>query len=187
MINTKQIFHYPFIVLAIMMLVNTVSAKIDPPNYNFSVDALEVFQPNKMFKDIEAKYGKGELIEDSQEMKTYKFYVAHIRYKFPVYVQIYKKKSLGFFAKLPTYFLHDLFHQSLINRFGKQDSYFKKELSAIYQWKNKDGIKHTYNGSCTITCFPVYYAAALAVPPEIEGYQTILKKFTQASALRPGQ
>jgi hypothetical protein len=72
---------------------------------------------------------------------------------------------LDFFAILPSYFLHDLFHQALINRLGKQSSYIKKETAALYIWKTSDGLTHYYQGTCTINCFPEFYSVVGAKFP----------------------
>lgn len=151
--------------------------KVDPANYNFSLDELSSFAPDKTLVEITKKYGKGELTFDEQDIKILKFYVAQIRYKFPVFVTIYKKKSIGYFARLPAYFLHDVFHQSLINRYQKQDLYSKKGNAAIYVWKNELGVRYTYQGQCTITCFPMYLQAEkVQIPATLKENPTILKK-----------
>ncbi|TNF27184.1 MAG: hypothetical protein EP319_12165 [Deltaproteobacteria bacterium] len=161
-----------------LMLVKEVSGKVDPPNYNFSLESLSVFQPEAPLSTMEEKFGKGELISESNGIKEYKFMVSHLRYKFPVWVQVHEGKSLDFFAKLPSYFLHDVFHQSLINRYGKQDKFFNKEVNSVYVWNNKNNVKHIYSGSCTITCFPIYYAGLIANPKEgLAGYRPLIEKF----------
>jgi hypothetical protein len=96
-----------------------------------------------------------------------------LRYKFPVFVQVANGQVLDFFARLPAYFLHDVFHQSLINRYGKQDLYFKKDSNAIYIWNDEEGIRFTYSGGCTINCFPIYFAGSSSKPGPAE---PLLKK-----------
>ncbi len=160
-----------------MILISLkLTAEVEPPNYNFSLEALDVFMPGKSLEDIEKSYGKGELYTDG-EFAQIKFYVAHLRYKFPVFVQIKDKKSVGFFARLPQYFSHDLFHQSLINRYQKQDEYLKKEEQAVYLWKKEAGLKRIYSGACTITCFPLYYAVEST--KEEENSEALLKRFSK--------
>ena len=139
-------------------------AKIEPPNYNFSVDTLKDFYPDAQVSDLEKKYGKPEMMSGGATRNTLKFMVAQIRYKFPVIVQTQDGKVLDMFAKLPSYFLHDIFHHSLINRLGKQDQYKRTGEEAIYVW-NKTPLIHVYSGACTITCFPVFYAV---YPKEID-------------------
>ncbi len=132
---------------------------MEPPNYNFSLDAFQSFKPGTSLEDIKKKYPKSELIQEKAGTQVIKIYVAHLRYKFPVFIQFKNQIATDFLARLPSYFLHDVFHASLISRFGKQDSYLKKEESALYTWRGeKDGIKRQYFGTCTITCFPVWYS-----------------------------
>ena len=134
-----------------------LNAKVEAPNYNFSLDTLADFYPQKSRDDLEKKYGKAEVMGSKNGIDTVKFYVAHIRYKFPVIVQTKDGKVLDFFAKLPSYFLHDIFFQSLVNRMGKQNAYKKVGEEAVYRWE-KDGLKHVYSAACTITCFPIFYS-----------------------------
>ncbi len=132
-------------------------AKVDPPNYNFSLDALDPFKPGSTIEAVKAKYGEGEPIGKAGAVEGRKYYVSHIRYKFPVFVQFYEGNVVDMYATLPKYFLHDIFHQSLINRLGKQQQFGRKDGTAQYIWE-KDGVKHVYEGACTITCFPQYYS-----------------------------
>ncbi len=134
-----------------------LNAKVEAPNYNFSIDTLSEFLPGKKIAAIQAKYGKGEVLSEENGIKTMKFYVAHIRYKFPVMVQVNDNQVEDMFARLPSYFLHDLFFQSLVNRYGKQSTYKKTGEEAYYVW-NKEALKHIYSAACTITCFPIFYA-----------------------------
>ncbi len=155
------------------------SAKVDPKNYDFSLDKFEIFKPDSTLKIIQAKYPKGVVAFKKGRLITYKYYVEHLRYKFPVFVQFKENKVLDFYAKLPSYFLHNIFHQSLINRIGKQDSFKRVEEQAIYVWKNKDGKRHIYFGSCTITCFPVYYSVQNI---KEKNYETLIQKFSNFEA-----
>lgn len=134
-----------------------LNAKVEPPNYNFSLDTLQDFMPGKPNSELEKKYSKPELVEDKAGVQTLKYYVAQIRYKFPVIVQVKDGIVLDFFARLPNYFLHDVFFQSLINRHGKQTGYKKVGEEAVYIW-NKPPLKQVYSAACTITCFPIFYA-----------------------------
>ncbi len=150
-------FKLLFILPCLIMMFQPLNAKVEAPNYNFSLDTLADFFPGKNRDDLEKKYGKAEVMASSSGTETLKFYVAHIRYKFPVMVQVKEGKVLDFFSKLPSYFLHDLFFQSLVNRLGKQNSYKKRQEEAVYIWE-KDSLKHVYSAACTITCFPVFYS-----------------------------
>jgi hypothetical protein len=158
-----------------------LNAKVEAPNYNFSIDTMMDFYPEKRLEDLEKKYGKPEAMSNHNGIVTMKFYVAHIRYKFPVLVQTRDGKVLDFFARLPNYFLHDVFFQSLINRIGKQNSYKKVGEEAVYRWE-KDSLKHVYSAACTITCFPIFYTVYPSVnqggfKPLIETMKDAVPKF----------
>ena len=152
-------------------------SKVDPPNYDFSVDKFQLFMPGAKLADIEKVYKVKELSFKQNQFKTYKFYIEHIRYRFPIFVQFNGNTVTDFHARLPAYFLHDVFHQSLINRLGKQDIYKKVEEQALYLWKNKNGKKHVYSGGCSITCFPIYYAVKPVQHKFGNGYVSLLEKF----------
>lgn len=133
-------------------------AKVDPPNYNFSLDSLEVFAPGKNLAEITAKAGQGETLRKEGSLLTKKFTIEHLRYKFPVVVNFSQDKVADMYAVLPSYFLHDVFHQTIINRHGKQDEYKNQNGTSVYIWKNKNNQKIIYSSTCTITCFPLYYS-----------------------------
>lgn len=148
-----------------------LNAKVEAHNYNFSLDTLHEFLPGKKAEELEKKHGKSESMSKQRGIETKKFNVSHIRYKFPVIVQIKDGVILDFVARLPSYFLHDVFLQSLVNRMGKQKFYKKTGEEAFYTWD--EGLNHhVYSGSCTITCFPVFYA----VHPLIPVHTPILKQ-----------
>jgi hypothetical protein len=130
-------------------------ARVDPKNYDFSTDTLADFFPGKSLSDLEKKYGAPE----KMSAQMLRFWVSQIRYKFPVIVVIQEGQVVDMFARLPSYFLHDIFHQSLINRWGKQDHYKRVDEEAYYRWDKEEYLLH-YSASCTITCFPIYFSAA---------------------------
>ncbi|MCY4523554.1 MAG: hypothetical protein OXB84_02320 [Halobacteriovoraceae bacterium] len=144
--------------ISLIYPVSSKAQKIIPPNYNFSLDSLKVFYPNRPLRGIIRRHGKGEVIKQEGDIRLMRFSVKHMRYNFHVMVQVKNNKVIDFFASLPSYFLHDVFHQSLINRFGKQTRYFHQENSAVYLWKNKRGMDFIYRATCTITCFPIFLA-----------------------------
>lgn len=142
----------------LFMMYQPLNAKVDPPNYDFSIETLNDFSPGKEVSGLNGKYGKSEELSSQRGTKTLKFNVAQIRYKFPILVQEKDGLILDSFARLPSYFLHDIFLQSLVNKFGKQTSYKKVGEEAVYIWEKED-LKLIYSASCTITCFPIFYAA----------------------------
>ncbi len=161
------------------------NAEVQPPNYDFSLEKFDDFMPGKTLEDIEKTYLYKELMMTKNGYSIYKFYVSHRRYKFAILVQFYQGKVLDFHARLPQYFLHDIFHQSLINRFKKQDQYFHTEEHAVYVWKNIRGNEITYSGACTITCFPIYFAVRTLDVKTLSDYKPILKKLNSNIEIKP--
>ena len=161
-----------YILFGVLILSSSVFSKVDPPNYDFSLDKFEEFMPGKKLNEAHRK----NQTFSKAGFKTYKIYIEHIRYKFPLFVQVKGDTITDFFARLPAYFLHDIFHQSLINRIGKQDIYKKVEEQAVYIWKNKKGLSHIYSGGCTITCFPIYYSVKKDESGYGDGYVPLMEK-----------
>lgn len=139
------------------MLFQPLNAKVEAPNYDFSVETLNDFFPGKKVSEVVAKYGAGISMSKDRRGSTMKFSVSHISYKFPVLIQEKDGVIQDFFARLPSYFLHDVFLKSLKNKLGKQSDYKKTGEEAYYVWKDKD-FKYVYSAACTITCFPIFFA-----------------------------
>jgi hypothetical protein len=142
-----------------LMMFQPLNAKVEKPNYDFSLDTFNDFQPQKKIGDLNSKYGPALEMNALSKMKTQKFNITHIQYKFPILVQERDGVVHDFFARLPSYFLHDLFLQSLVNRLGKQNSYKRTGEEAYYTWE-VDKLRHVYSAACTITCFPIFYSVA---------------------------
>src|SRR5690606_30756599 len=140
-----------------LIMFQQLNAKVEPPNYNFPIESLDAFFPGQKFADLGDKFGKGEVMSKVAGVETIKFHVKKERYNFPVLIQVQDGVILDFLARLPSYFLHDVFFQSLVNRYGKQKTYKKIGEEAFYVW-NKKALKHVYSAACTITCFPVFYS-----------------------------
>ena len=153
-----------------------LNAKVEAPNYHFNLDSLNDFFPNKPITEVEKKFGKGEIVNETAGLRTIKFVVKEARYQFPVIVQIQNEEVSDFFARLPSYFLHDVFFQSLVNRLGKQTSYKKIGEEAYYTWDLKP-LKHVYSAACTITCFPIFYSVH---PIEMKG-ESLLQKMQKSN------
>lgn len=178
--NTKlnkkhRLFALLWAIFAICFVTADLDAKVEAKNYDFSLEQFRLFQPGAKKSDISNTYKAETLIFKEGQFETYRYYVEQIRYKFPVFVQFHNGVVTDFYAKLPSYFLHDLFHQSLINKIGPQDKYKKVEEQAIYIWTNKDNSQHVYFASCTITCFPVYYAV-IGINTN-NGFESLMQKF----------
>jgi len=158
------------------MMFQPLKAKVDPPNYEFKLESLEVFLPEKKISDLEPKFGKGELVHEINKVRTHKFKLTEKRYIIHVFVQENEGTIYDMFTRLPSYFLHDVFLQSLVNKLGKQTSYKKIGEEAYYTWINKN-VKHVYSAACTITCFPIFYA----VEPTESKTPTLLLQMRKAS------
>jgi hypothetical protein len=165
-------FKLHIILPCLIIMFQPLNAKVEAPNYNFSLDALSDFFPDKKLADLEKKMTKGEAVNEVNGIQTIKFNVSHAGYKFPVLVQVKEGVILDFFARLPSYFLHDLFLQSLVNRYGKQNSYKKVGEEAFYVW-DKSPLRHVYSGACTITCFPIFYTVH---PIGVQGFQPLIQQ-----------
>lgn len=176
----SAIFYLSFISI-FSLFFSPLCAKVDPPNYNFSFEILELFKPGTSLSDIQKKWGDGEIMEKNNNSEMRKYYIAHVRYKFPVLVQFFESKITDSYARLPSYFLHDVFHQTLINRLGPQNSFSNKDQTSLYQWIDKDGIIYQYEGACTITCFPLYFSMELEnFPKGAEMIKPIHNKLLQS-------
>ncbi len=150
--------------------VSPATAKVVPPNYDFSLDSLAGFFPGQAVSALAAKHGQPEKLGDEGGSLTLRYQVAMPMYKFPVVVQAQGDKILDMHATLPSYFLHDVFLQSLVNRWGKQQKYVRVDEEAFYQWKDAEK-EVSYGASCTITCFPVYLSVAPAADKAPSGFK----------------
>ena len=150
--------------------------EVTPPNYSFALNQFAPFYPGNSLAAIREQRGQGKLLERRGFLRTLRFELSHQRYRFPIIVQARGDQITDFFSPLPSYFLHDVFHQSLINRLGKQDIYLHRDGHAFYQWQDqRRALTHSYAGACTITCFPLYYSVQLSNPPKNTGSRTILE------------
>jgi hypothetical protein len=179
--NTKKFFLKISMLLFFLAVSLPSWGKVEPYNYNFSLEILDDFWPEKSEQSIEAKYKKGVLISKKEDYRIVKYVVNHQRYTFPILVQYFKEKSVDFYIRLPSYFIHDIFHESLVKKLGKQDTYSKYEESASYSWKNAKECKHYYRAECTITCFPIFYSV-VSNKSDLPSYQPIIKQMLNESS-----
>ena len=137
------------------ILIFSALAQITPPGESFELASLEAFFPGQSMQAVVEKYGSGEVYSEKIRL----FYLTHKRYKFPVFVHSKEGVVVAFWARLPSYFLHDPFHAALIERYGPQERYRRQNHSAVYSWNLRDkNIRLIYSGQCTLSCFPVYLA-----------------------------
>jgi len=175
-----QKYNFAYLAFILIFLNNSFTqAKVDPPNYDFSLNSLTIFKPGNLKSNLlkDPKYKKGKLYEKNGEFEIYRFEIIQLRYKFPIFVQFYQGKIIDYWAKLPSYFLHNIFLQSLQKRFGKHNSYFNKNSLSLYYWKNIKNISIVYSGTCTITCFPVFIYVRKTKQESIPGLKYLIDKF----------
>lgn len=156
-----------------------LNAKVESPNYHFDTDSLFDFFPGKNLSVLETKLGKGEILSEESGLQTIRYYVSEPKYKFPVIVHARDGVIEDFLARLPSYFLHDIFFQSLVNNYGKQKIYKRFNEEAFYVWE-QENFKHVYSAACTITCFPIFYSVEKIGTSE----KSILQKMKNAARSR---
>lgn len=141
----------------LVIFMNSAVAKVDPPNYDFTLDTLKAYMPGSAYDPKKDKM-KPTLYKGSKKTAIYLINITYSRYKFPMYLQVSDGVITDFYATLPTYFLDNLFHADLIKRYGKQDIFKKPEKTAVYVWKPKADRKVgiVYSSTCTVTCFPLF-------------------------------
>lgn len=144
-----------------LTFINVSLGEVEPPNYDFSLNKLQIFYPGKIASKIPKDKHKPHFVEEKDGIILTKYQIKHVRYIFDVFVHSKAGIIQDFFTRLPTYFLHDLFHQSLINRYKKQDQYKNYQGQAIYIWNKVGNMKLSYAAGCTITCFPIYLSGEL--------------------------
>lgn len=133
-----------------------IHAKITPPNYDFKFSDIENFFPTKSVEEAKKICPKFEIYEDNGDAKIYKFKLIKKDYYLDIYSQVKKDSITDSFIRMPQYFSHDLFLKELQSKWKKQDKFKRKDQSSYYVWMNKDAMNIIYQGSCSITCFPMF-------------------------------
>jgi len=159
--------------------VTDIQAEIKAPNYEFTLSSLELFFPGKSLVEAKNSQPKFDVYEDSGDEKILRFKLLRAGYVLDVYTQVKKDQISDVYVRLPQHFLHDLMLTDLQKRYKKQDHFVKKDSSALYVWKNRDGNNIIYQGSCSITCFPMFLEVVKASSDVTPLYQ----KFNDALPL----
>lgn len=146
-----------YILPCLLTMFQPLNAKVDPPNYKFDLKTFDDFFPDRPVDILKKKFLENEVLSKQSDITTNKYLLKEKNYFLKVFTQERGNKVEDFFVRLPSYFLHDVFFQSLVNRYGKQKIYKKQNEEALYIWEDKD-LKHVYSAVCTITCFPVFYS-----------------------------
>lgn len=140
----------------LLLMFQPLKAKVESPNYHFDLKEFDSYLPGKT---IEPSSGQLLLLNKKGSTTLYKSEIKTTKYHIPLFITLEKNTVIDFYAKLPSYFLHDVFFQSLINQYGKQTSYQMKNEHAVYTWDTKE-LLITYSATCTITCFPLFLSIA---------------------------
>ncbi len=156
--------------------ISDIQAQVKSPNYDFTLTSLELFFPGKSLAIATKSHPKFDLFEDLGEVKILRFQLKRAGYMLDVYTQVKGDTINDLYVRLPQHFLHDLFLADLQKRYKKQDHFVRKDLSALYVWKNREGNNIIYHGSCSITCFPMFLEVVSGAPGIIPLYQ----KFNEA-------
>jgi hypothetical protein len=137
-------------------IVSLVHAKITPPNYDFNLGVIENFFPSKTIEDIKKLNLKIETLEDNGDSKLLKTKLIKKDYVLDIYLQLKKDIIIDTYIRMPQYFNHDIFLKELQTKWKKQDKFKNKDGSSYYVWFNRDNLNILYQGSCSITCFPMF-------------------------------
>ncbi len=68
--------NFLFILPCLILLFQPLNAKVEAPNYDFSLDTLSDFFPDKSTAALDAKFGKGESMGNKGGVETLKYNVA---------------------------------------------------------------------------------------------------------------
>lgn len=154
-----------------------IYAEIKPPNYDFTFASLEPFLPGGNLEKIKSdKTIQSDIFEDNGNLKILRIKLKRANYHIDVYVQTKDGKITDMFARLPQHFIHDIFLADLQKKYKKQDKYVQKDMNALYVWMNRDGNNIIYQGSCSITCFPMFVEVVSGDKSVVPLYQ----KFNEA-------
>jgi len=154
-----------------------IYAEIKPPNYDFTFASLGSFLPGGTLEKIKSdKTIQSDIFEDNGNLKILRIKLKRANYNIDVYVQTKDDKITDMFARLPQHFIHDIFLADLQKKYKKQDKYVQKDMNALYVWMNRDGNNIIYQGSCSITCFPMFVEVVSGDKSVVPLYQ----KFNEA-------
>jgi hypothetical protein len=114
----------------------------------------------------------------------WKYKVSHLRYVFDMYIQFQDEIVTDIYVMLPSYFLHDIFHQTIIDKYGMQDKYLNENEHSIYVWSKVKGMRVFYEAACTIQCFPIYYSVVgLEIVKNMNGFTPIIQALADRSII----
>ncbi|MBY0412821.1 MAG: hypothetical protein K2Q18_01585 [Bdellovibrionales bacterium] len=166
------------LVISLTLVISPlVRAAILSPNYDFTMKTLEPFFPGGSLEKLKSdKTITSDIFEDNGNHKIFKVRLKKTNYALDIFIQTMDDKITDMFVRMPQHFNHDLFLTELQKTYKKQDKYVRKDLSALYVWKERDGNNILYHGSCSISCFPMFIEVVSIEKSVVPLYQ----KFNEA-------
>jgi hypothetical protein len=151
-----------FLLSLLLSTIIPVYALVEPPGKHFSLEKILPLGVGNRFTAEELPDGtrNPKLVHRLKGLETYRLEIIHQTYYFIGFLKVKDEIIVNNYFRLPPYFLHDVFLQSLQTKFNKQQRYLKLEETAYYWWEDEK-IKRIYGGACTITCFPEFYSEEL--------------------------
>ena len=176
--------NYSHLVVSFFVLsISSLLAQVEAPNYDFSLDQIKPILPGVKIADVKKALPEIQAITSTKKRQVYKVKLKHQRYVIHAELNVFNETITDIFIRLPSYFLHDVFHQSLINRYGKQNIYKLKNEHAIYIWNKIENFKIVYSSACTIQCFPIYLTLVSKKTQDISGYTSLLDEMNKSYVL----
>jgi len=82
--RSSRLFLFLYMITTVSLLTVPCFAKIDPPNYEFTLAKFDDFLPGTDISKVKKKLGPGTIVEKKGNLTTLRFYINHVRYKFPI-------------------------------------------------------------------------------------------------------
>ncbi len=172
------------IIALIFLNIQLAQSKVTTPNFDFKLSNLDQYLPGSKKQDIDKNNTTGKHQFGGGRGSIWKYQVKHQRYFFEMYIQFQDDVVTDFYVMLPSYFLHDIFHQSLITQFGMQDKFLNENEHSIYVWSKVKGMRIFYEAACTIQCFPIYYSViGLDIVKTMNGFTPIIEALADRSVI----
>lgn len=148
--------NYLLSLIILFLSVDILALEKSDSKNSFTLSDIESYLPGKNISDELKTQIKAQLIQNKNDTKLWRFFIKENTYVIALFFQEKNNLILDLYLALPSYFLHDSFHQTLINKFGKQDRFLHHNGTSVYSWINKSDIEILYSATCTITCFPIF-------------------------------
>ena len=177
----RSSFTFILFIITLVSFSLPVFAEIKPPNYDFTFDSLKPFLPGGKFANLKSdKTIQSDIFENNGNLKIFRIKLKRANYNIDVYIQTREDIIIDMYVRLPQHFIHDIFLADLQKKYKKQDKYVQKDMNALYVWINREGNNIIYQGSCSITCFPMFIEVVgtdKSVVPFYQKFNLAIPKF----------